>query len=233
MTTGAVDMVQALLQFRRKTPETIQQRSEDVGPRLLSGKEEIDAAALAAARARAEVESAGPAKAIACLSDTTLRQRTLRVVEWKDEADRTIVLLERPYAEDASWEMTLTASIEPTGAVVNYVITDKGGLNELKRYRKEIKELHLDLDVDRCRCLLGSGTLDELLASSSIDVKNKQVRVDHSDESTVICLALQKNRTEPSDEASGGQLLVPVVDGNSEQPNLNALKSFIRRTRKA
>jgi len=26
---------------------------------------------------------------------------------------------------------------------------------------------------------------------------------------------------------------VPVVDGNSEQPNLNALKSFIRRTRKA
>ena len=44
MTTGAVDMVQALLQFRRKTPEAVEERDESERPRLLSGKEEIDAA---------------------------------------------------------------------------------------------------------------------------------------------------------------------------------------------
>ncbi len=230
MTTGAVDMVQALLQFRRKTPEAVEERDESERPRLLSGKEEIDAAATAAARARAELGSAGPAEALACLSGATLHHRTLRIVEWKEEAGRTVVLLERPYAEDVSWEMSLTASIEPTGAVIDYVMTSKGGSKVLKRYRRDIKDLAHGLDVDRCRCLLGSGTLDELLASSSVDVKNKQIRVAHCDESTVICLCLQRGGCERS-EPSGG-LGVPVVGGNSEA-NLNALKSFIRRTRKA
>ena len=235
MTTGAVDMVQALLQYRRKTPEISQKRSEDEGPRLLRGKEEIDAVAVAAASAMAEVGSAGPAKALACSSDDNIHQRTLRIVEWKDEMDRTIVLLERPYAEDVSWEMTLAASIEPTGAVIDYVMTGKRGTKELKRYSREIKDLAHGLDVDRCRCLLGSGTLDELLATSSVDVKNKQICVAHSDESTVICLSLQKDGSEPSgpSELMGGQLGLPVVDGMNSEANLNALKSLIRRTRMA
>ena len=239
MTTGAVDMVQALLQFHRKAPEEISDGKEIERPKLLIGKEDIEKAAAAAAAARREVESVGKVGTVGALrasSDAISDYRTLHIVEWKEEGDCTIVLLERPYAEDVTWEMTLSVSIESNRVLIDYVMTGKGGAEALRRYHREIDGVIDGLDVDRCRCMLGSGTLDELLASTSIDHKNKQIRVPHSDESTVICLLLYRDGSQPSSVARGEleasrAVSSGLIENSAETANLNALKSFIRRTR--
>jgi hypothetical protein len=242
MTMGAVDMVQALLQFRRKGSEdhgvNLQEVSE--GPRLLKGQEELEAARAAAASARSALGALDMPPV--SLSGTFATPDTddfkqLRIVEWNEGhgADPTIVLLERPYAEDDSCTMTMTTSFEPAGLSIDYVITrkDKHGTHVLKRYRREIKDLTCGLDVDRCRCLLGSGTLDELLASSTVDIKNKAVNVSHSDDSTVICLVLYKNGSSEVVKGPPSSATLDLHLNSAQGANLNVLKSFIRRTRKA
>jgi hypothetical protein len=250
MTTGAVDMVQALLQFRRKVDGEDRGECGGVppeGPRLLAGPEEVEAAE---ARARAirdavcytsSASSAFPAR--------SQQRKELRIVEWKEEDDRAIVLLERPYAEDVSCAMTLTTSFEQTGASIDFTISATKGRTEteLKRYRRDINGLAYRLDVDRCRCLLGSGTLDELLSSAdggANDVKNRKLRVSHSDQATVICVVLHRDGETDGrardgrdgdegrrDGGAGSALRVLNPPGCGDE--LKSLKSFIRRSRRS
>jgi hypothetical protein len=220
MTQGAVDMVQALLQFRRKVPEQSDGTGE--GPRLLTGDEEVKAAAALAKRAHTALP-VPPSTA-----DPSADHRQLKIVEWQNMPDRALVLLERPYAEDVASTMTLSTKFERSKVSIDFVVASKDGTQELKRYKREIADLAYGLDVDRCRCLMGSGTLEELKASSSVDYANRTVSIGHSDESTVICIVLQK-----SAQDDDGMHVSPVVVDGQSAGHLDSLRKLIRQRRAA
>lgn len=228
MTQGAVDMVEALLQFRRKDSEKSHAESEE-GPRLLSGPWEVKEVA---AQAR-EINSVLPLPEK--VDESCKMYKNLRIVEWKNGVDKDIVLLERPYAEDVSCSMSLSTSFDQSSVSIDFLITAKKSGLMSKRYRREIKDLPYKVDVDRCRCLLGSGTLEELMGSTCLDVANKHVPISHSDDSTIICIVIQKDPSETINQENSAKPAVAMEMSSSvgQSQHLANLKSFIRRTRKA
>lgn len=216
MTQGAIDMVQALLQMRVKekivnvkTPQRIEHG--DCNPCAPS-----------------------PCIQDSCIAAATSQngaEKSLCIVKWDDISEKeTVILLERPYAEDATCSMNLSTMFDTDSVEVQFCITSKTN-KILKRYRRKIEKLPFTIAMDRCGCFLGSGTIEEMRASENI--ANTSIEIQHSDPSTMICILLYKDThctkgfTKEADVRSDNA----TTSLSEAQSHLKALKSLIRKSR--
>ena len=246
MTTGAEDMVKALLQFQRRTPDMDNENENSEGPRLLKGPEELEAARASAEAVAAQVNTICATQAA---NSTLPSKHQLRVLGYMEGANGTdVIMLERPHTDDPSCQMTMKTWIKPTHAEVEFDIEvpNKDKSSEptvLKRYYRKIDGLGYKINVDESTCTLAGGDAHEIMCRAldpHQDIKNRVVWVNHGCGSTVICFNLvQVPRSDDSMFPTiSKKLIQPLGSLNLSVPeertetDLSALKSYIRRARK-
>lgn len=221
MTQGAIDMVQALLQMR------VKEKVVDSKPpqRIESGG----------------LPDRGP---LPCEDSTCMMindpqdrsYKSLNIVESREiEVNKTMIILERPYAEDITCSMSLSTTFETRSVDIRFSITAKDG-TMIKQYCRKIENVSSNIDVEKCACYLGSGTIEELKASDNI--ANRTIHVSHSDSSTMICILLhtvleegKKSKAKDVNESAVWNDSPALLSDVHGMDHLAALKSFIRKSR--
>ena len=224
MTQGAIDLVQAELLCNR-----LQQLERDRPKR-------IDADANASSCEGKEVPDLGiPLAGTLSNKQPEGATRRLRMVDWTQDSNEVKILMERPFVEDVSTRTRLDVEIKDTSLRVLYSIHAPKQREKEPTVSYELKMEYLNSSIvpQDSGCYLGSGTIDEI--TSSVNLACGSCDVKHSDPSTVICLVLRKK--EPgvawqSLEHISQKSSATVVSLGAQGPDLVALRSFIRKTRK-
>lgn len=220
MTQGAIDLVQAEL---KRKPNSYPHIS--FAPERISNPDEVLPARLPAP----ETKSTGKPL---CTAETQGGcAKPLRQVDWCEDENYLILLLQRPFTEDLSTVTSLRADLSESSIEVQYHIKKKKHESKDLEYRFHVPKLHANINTEECGLYLGSGSLEEIQSSTNILKLGPTCTVSHSDPSTLICLVLAKispgklwKQVKPVENAN--QNIVERIE--HQYPDLDGLKSFVR-----